>query len=94
VILPTFSERESNARRIAELGAGAIVPVEMKSGKKRVNVYELQATVRRALADPNFRENAGRIRERLRMYGGASQAADLIEQFAQNTARVSSWTTK
>jgi UDP:flavonoid glycosyltransferase YjiC (YdhE family) len=83
VIMPTFSERESNARRIAALGAGAIVPVDMRPGEKRVNVDELRATVKRVLTDPSFRDNARRIGERLRTYGGASQAADLIEQFAQ-----------
>ena len=81
VILPTFSERESNARRIAALGAGAIVSVDMTPGEKRVNVDELRTTVKRVLTDPSFRENARNIGEKLRTYGGASQAADLIEKF-------------
>ena len=83
VIMPTFSERESNARRIAALGAGAIVFVDMTPGEKRVNVDELRATVRRVLTDPSFRDNARQIGERLRSYGGASQAADLIEEFTR-----------
>ena len=86
VIMPTFSERESNARRIVALGAGAIVSVETVSGEKRVNVEELQSTVRRVLTDPSFTDNARQIGERIRTYGGAggaSQAAYLIEQFAQ-----------
>lgn len=83
VIIPTFSERESNARRIAALGAGAIVPVDMTPGKKRVDVDELRATVWRVLTDPSFRINAEEIGQRLRTYGGALQAADLIEQFTQ-----------
>ena len=83
VIMPTFSERESNARRIAALGAGAIVNVDMTPGDKHVNVDELRVTVRRVLADPSFRNNARQIGDRLRTYGGASQAADLIEQFTQ-----------
>lgn len=83
VIMPTFSERESNARRIAAFGAGAIVSVDMTPGKKRVDVDELRATVRRVLSDPSFRDNARKIGEGLRLYGGASQAADIIEQFTQ-----------
>jgi UDP:flavonoid glycosyltransferase YjiC (YdhE family) len=83
VIIPTFSERESNARRIAALGAGAIVPIDMAPGEKRVNVEELRAAVKRVLTDPSFRNNARQIGERLRAYGGASQAANLIEQFTQ-----------
>jgi UDP:flavonoid glycosyltransferase YjiC (YdhE family) len=83
VIIPTFSERESNARRIAALGAGAIVDVEGAPGKKHVNTDKLRATVRRVLSDPSFRQNAREVGERLRLYGGAAQAADLIEQFTQ-----------
>jgi UDP:flavonoid glycosyltransferase YjiC (YdhE family) len=83
VIMPTFSERESNARRIVELGAGAIVSVNSTPGKKHVNTDELRATVRRVLSDPSFRQSARQVGERLRLYGGASQAAGLIEQFTQ-----------
>lgn len=83
VIIPTFSERESNARRIAALGAGAIVPVEQVGRKKRVDAEALRATVRRVLGDPSFADNARRAGERLRAYGGASQAARLIEQFTK-----------
>jgi UDP:flavonoid glycosyltransferase YjiC (YdhE family) len=93
VIMPTFSERESNARRIAALGAAAIVSVDMTPGKKQVNVDELRATVRHVLSDSSFRDNAQQIGEKLRTYGGASQAADLIEQFTQiGTVRWAPWT--
>jgi len=85
VILPTYSERESNARRIAALGAGVVVPVKNISGQKYVNVEELQVTVRRVLADPSFAENASQMSEKLRAYGGASQAAQAIEEFANKT---------
>jgi len=83
VIIPTYAERESNARRIAALGAGALVPVEHDRGKKRVRVEALRATVRRVLADPSFAGNAARAGERMRAYGGAAQAARLIERFSQ-----------
>lgn len=83
VIMPTFSERDSNARRIVDLGAGAIVAVDSTPGKKHVDVDELRATVRRVLSDLGFRQNARQVGERLRLHGGASQAANLIEQFTQ-----------
>jgi len=83
VIIPTFSERESNARRVAALGAGAIVSVDGTSGEKRVSAEELRATVRRVLRDPSFRDNARQTGEKLRMYGGAPRAADFIEKFTQ-----------
>lgn len=82
VILPTYSERESNARRIAALGAGAIVPVENTPTGKRVDVDELRQTVRHVLATPTFAQNAKKISEKMRSYGGASQAASLIEQYS------------
>ena len=82
VILPTFSERESNARRIVALGAGVLVPVEIVDGKKHVNVEELRSAVRRVLADPTCGENARKLSERMRTYGGAKLAANLIEEFS------------
>jgi UDP:flavonoid glycosyltransferase YjiC (YdhE family) len=85
IILPTFSERESNARRIAAVGAGVVVRVERAAGKKHVRAEELRATVKRVLSDPSFAENARRAGERLREYGGAVQAAQLIERFSQKT---------
>src|SRR5262249_57593168 len=81
VIIPTFSERESNARRVAAAGAGALVRVEEDRGEKRVSVEELRDTVRRVLSDPSFTDNARRIAQKLRSYGGPSPAAKLIRRF-------------
>jgi UDP:flavonoid glycosyltransferase YjiC (YdhE family) len=78
VIMPTFSERESNARRIAAAGAGLIVPVEGAGRSKWVSPDALRAAVRRVLADPRFRKRARSIGERLKSYGGAPRAAALI----------------
>jgi UDP:flavonoid glycosyltransferase YjiC (YdhE family) len=83
VILPTFSERESNARRIVALGAGAIVPVDRTLGKKHVNVDQLRETVKQVLTNPSFQKNAQQVSKNLRAYGGASQGANLIEKFTQ-----------
>ncbi len=57
VIIPTYTERESNARRIAALGAGAMVPVEHDRGKKQVRVEALRAAIRRVLTDPSIASN-------------------------------------
>ena len=84
VIIPTYSERESNARRIAAVGAGEfVVPVEGRWGKKRVSTEELRAKVRQVLSDPSYSANARLMRERLRAFGGASEAARLIGDFAR-----------
>jgi len=83
VVIPTYSERESNARRLAAMGAGDIVLLtEAGPGEKQVSVGELRAKVRQVLSDPSFRLNAGRIAESIRTYGGASEAARLIDSFA------------
>jgi UDP:flavonoid glycosyltransferase YjiC (YdhE family) len=84
VIIPTFSERESNARRIAALGAGDFIkPTENGSGEKQVDPEELKAKVKRVLFDPSFGQNAHRVSQSMRAHGGPVQAARLIEDFAQ-----------
>ncbi len=84
VIIPTYSERESNARRVAAVGAGdLIVPTADASGRrKHVRAEEVQAKVRYVLSDPSFTINARRISEKMQTYGGATEAARLIENFA------------
>ncbi len=82
VIIPTYSERESNARRVATVGAGEFVlPVEGALSKKRVSAGELRAKVRRVLSDPSYAASAKRISEKMRTYGGACEAARLVEEF-------------
>ena len=87
VIVPTFSERESNARRMAALGAGEfVVPTVSESGQKHVDAAELKAKVDRVLTEPRYREAARRVAALMRRYGGAREAADRIERFAATLA--------
>jgi UDP:flavonoid glycosyltransferase YjiC (YdhE family) len=80
VIIPTYSERESNARRVAAVGAGEFVlPVEGARSQKHVQVVELRAKVRQVLTDPSYAANARRASQKLRAYGGAPEAARLVE---------------
>lgn len=82
LIIPTYSERESNARRVAAVGAGDFVlptAADVSGRKKHVEAGEVRDRVNRILSDSSFKENAMRMRERLRSYGGASHAASLIE---------------
>lgn len=85
VIIPTFSERESNARRIADLGAGDFVlPTTDISGRnKQIPVEDLRAKVKNVLSDSSFTENAKRISQMMQSTGGAFEAARQIECFAQ-----------
>jgi MGT family glycosyltransferase len=86
VIIPTITERESNARRLAALGAGEIVmPVDGAGGEKHIDVAEFSAKVHRVLNDPGYRSSARRVAEAMRQFGGARKAADCIEQLAAGT---------
>ncbi|RJR55308.1 MAG: glycosyltransferase [Desulfobacteraceae bacterium] len=82
LIIPTYSERESNARRVAALGAGDyILPAMDVTGKyKQVSAQEVETKVFKILSDGSFAARAQRISERMSMYGGAPTAADHIER--------------
>ena len=82
VIIPTLSERESNARRVLQQGAGEIVlPTSDARGlNKKVDATELAAKVRQVLSAPSYKENAMRISAKLKEYGGAPKAAQCIEE--------------
>ncbi len=81
LIIPTYSERESNARRIAAVGAGDYVAPnsDITGTKKVVSAEEVETKVFQILSNPSYRENAKRIGEKMRGYGGAFAAAKLIE---------------
>jgi UDP:flavonoid glycosyltransferase YjiC (YdhE family) len=83
LIIPTFSERESNARRIAGQGAGDfILPETDASGvKKYVKAEDVRSKVFNILANRSFSENAERIGAKVRGLGGAAYAAGLIDNF-------------
>lgn len=83
VIIPTITERESNARRLEALGIGEVImPVTGPDGEKSVNRAEFEAKVRRVLRDPSYRQAARRVAESMRKYGGAATAVEALEQFA------------
>jgi len=82
VIVPTMAERESNARRVAGAGAGDFVlPTAEGSGKKHVNVEELREKVRKVLAEHSYTVSAKHISEKMQAYGGAPEAARIVEGF-------------
>jgi UDP:flavonoid glycosyltransferase YjiC (YdhE family) len=84
VIMPTYSERESNARRMESIGAAIRVPVDVSAdGRKRVDARALRAAVWRAIVDRSYAESARRAGDRLRAEGGAEKAAELIERLPE-----------
>jgi UDP:flavonoid glycosyltransferase YjiC (YdhE family) len=85
VVIPTITERESNARRVLALGAGEMVlPVDGADGEKQIDVQEFSGKVRRVLNEPGYRKSASRVAESMRRFGGAQEAADRIERFASS----------
>jgi MGT family glycosyltransferase len=81
VIIPTITERESNARRLAALGAGEVVmPVDAADGEKHIDVGEFSAKVHRVLNEPTYRRSARSVANSMRQLGGAQEAADRIER--------------
>jgi UDP:flavonoid glycosyltransferase YjiC (YdhE family) len=104
VVIPTFSERESNARHLAAVGAGDFVlPAEYTTGDRSILMYEIRARLRRllkqtrmrdglveelrtkvrkVLSDPTYTKNAKEISAKTCSYGGAPEAARLIEGLA------------
>lgn len=88
VIIPTFSERESNARRIANAGAGELVlPTEGPAWEKRVNLDDLRAKIRKVISDSSYTTRAHQLSQKLRAYGGAFEAASRIERFSLLTSQ-------
>lgn len=82
VIIPTFSERESNARRIANLGVGEyILPETDESKKKHISNSKLKSKINQVLNDTSYTEKANQYKEKLRAYGGVKYAVELIENF-------------
>ena len=83
VVVPTITERESNARRLVALGAGEIVmPVTNQDGEKTIDTNEFRATVLRVLANPAYLQAAQRVSESMLHFGGAKAAADKILQLS------------
>jgi UDP:flavonoid glycosyltransferase YjiC (YdhE family) len=75
--IPTFFECESNARRMAAVGAGDFVPpVNHEQGRnKHVHAEAVRQKVDLILSQPAYRENAECISAKMRTFGGAAHAA-------------------
>jgi UDP:flavonoid glycosyltransferase YjiC (YdhE family) len=80
VIIPTITERESNARRVVALGAGEMVmPVNGQDGEKHIDVAEFRSKVMRVLNEASYRQCAQRIADSMRHFRGTDYVAKLIE---------------
>ncbi|MFI1017860.1 macrolide family glycosyltransferase [Streptomyces sp. NPDC020965] len=74
VVVPHHPEQHVNAERLAELGLAGVVQREEASPEA------LRAAVTRVAGDTGMRERVGRMRDDVRAAGGASRAAEVIEE--------------
>jgi UDP:flavonoid glycosyltransferase YjiC (YdhE family) len=82
LVLPTFSEREGNARRVARLGAGEfLIPTIDERGQKHVPIEQFSQAVWNILDQEMYVERARASGELLCAGRGPQQTADLLEQF-------------
>ena len=85
LIIPTFSERESNARRIAKLGTGEyILPFKKKyTRKKSINKREFIEKFHKLLSDEKYQRNASEISKELEIFNSENRGIRLIENFVK-----------
>jgi len=80
LIIPTFSERESNARRVAALGAGiCLTPEGVGLGAQYLDSRQMGEAVNTLLGDPTYRRGAEAVREELAALPGAPAVADMVD---------------
>ncbi len=84
-----WHERESNARRVADVGAGEFVSlVDRDRRSKRELTTEVRSEVRRVLSESSYARQAEVISSKMKEYG-AGHATDLIEDLALRTGKES-----
>jgi len=84
LIIPTYSERESNARRVAQLGAGEFVlPLEGNNKEKQISFDEFRDKKTVILEDKSYKKNAQLIAQKMSRYSGPELAAQLIQNFME-----------
>jgi MGT family glycosyltransferase len=81
VIVPMAWDQPENAWRVVEAGAGLRLP------PRECKPDRIRGAVRRVLDEPSFRKNAQRLAKDFARYGGAAQAATLLEDLAILSAR-------
>ena len=81
LIIPTISERESNARHFAALGvAKVLMPSEYSSGEKHLPSSRLWETAEAILSNKSCINKAVELSQKMQEFGGARLAADNIEK--------------
>jgi UDP:flavonoid glycosyltransferase YjiC (YdhE family) len=80
LIIATYSERESNARRLADLGvAELLLPRVDEAGEKWVDAAEFGRVVQAMLADASYATKSEALSRRASDCGGPRRIAEHIE---------------
>jgi zeaxanthin glucosyltransferase len=74
VAIPITNDQPGVAARIAWTGTGEVIPL------KQVTIEKLQTAIAQVLTDDAYRQNALKLQTAIQQAGGASKAADIIEQ--------------
>ncbi|MCP4752670.1 MAG: hypothetical protein GY866_17425, partial [Proteobacteria bacterium] len=78
LILPTYSERESNARRLVALGvAEQHVPVVDGSGEKHVSSTQFGESIREMLADSSYGKRAESLLKKTKTYSDPNRIREI-----------------
>jgi MGT family glycosyltransferase len=80
LVVPTAWDQPENAWRVVDAGAGLRIPWQ------DCTPVRLREAVKRLLGEPSFRDNARRLAADFNNYGGAAQAAELLEDLANQHA--------
>ncbi len=80
LIIPTFSERESNARRLADLGVAELrIPRVDEAGEKWVDGAEFGRAIQAMLSDASYRTKSEALSRRASDCGGPRRIVEHIE---------------
>lgn len=82
VAIPIANDQPGVGARIAWTGTGEVVPL------KRLNASRLRKVVQQVLTNPDYKRNAFSLQKAIYQAGGATQAAEIIEQVAQTVEPV------
>lgn len=74
VAIPIANDQPGVASRIVWSGCGEAVAL------KKLNVSQLRTAIQKVLTQENYRQNAVRLQNAIKTAGGASRAADIVEQ--------------
>jgi len=74
VAIPIANDQPGVAARIAWTGTGEFLPLS------RLSVSKLRTAIQQVLTQDSYKQNALRLQEAIRLAGGVSRSADIVEQ--------------